>query len=97
MTTWAAEEFGGAELGDGRLNRRLIKLAATFADKPTASIPGACPDWSETQAVYRFFDQASTAKRALGWQDILDGDFRHFGDQFAELAFLLDVQPAVGE
>ena len=43
-----------------------------FADKPTASIPGACPDWSETQAVYRFFDQASTAKRALGWQDILD-------------------------
>ena len=72
MATWAAEEFAGAELGDGRLARRLIKLAATFADKPTASIPGACPDWSETQAVYRFFDQASTAKRALGWQDILD-------------------------
>ena len=72
MATWAAEEFAGAELGDGRLNRRLVKLAATFADKPTASIPGACPDWSETQAVYRFFDQASTAKRALGWQDILD-------------------------
>ena len=37
MTTWAADEFGGAELGDGRLNRRLIKRAATFADKPTAS------------------------------------------------------------
>ena len=72
MRTWAAEEFAGAELGDGRLNRRLIKLAATFADKPTASIPGACPDWAETQAVYRFFDQASATKRALGWQDILD-------------------------
>lgn len=72
MTAWAAEEFAGAELGDGRLNRRLIKLAATFADKPTASIPGACPDWAETQAVYRFFDQASSVKRALGWQDILD-------------------------
>ena len=72
MATWAAEEFAGAELGDGRLARRLIKLAATFADKPTASIPGACPDWAETQAAYRFFDQASSAKRALGWQDILD-------------------------
>jgi hypothetical protein len=71
MTTWAAEEFAGAELGDGRLTRRLIKLAARFADKPTASIPGACPDWAETQAVYRFFDQARTEKRALGWQDIL--------------------------
>ena len=72
MTTWAMEEFAGAKLGDGRLNERLIKLAARFADKPTASIPGACPDWAETQAVYRFFDQASDGKRSLGWQDILD-------------------------
>ena len=72
MTTWAMEEFYGAKLGDGRLNLRLIKLATRFADKPTASIPGACPDWAETQAVYRFFDQASDDKRSLGWQDILD-------------------------
>ena len=72
MTTWAMEEFAGAKLGDGRLKVRLIKLAARFADKPTASIPGACPDWAETQGVYRFFDQASDGKRSLGWQDILD-------------------------
>ena len=71
MTTWAMEELAGAKLGDGRLNDRLIKLAARFADKPTASIPGACPDCAETQAVYRFFDQASDGKRSLGWQDIL--------------------------
>ena len=72
MATWAMEEFAGAKLGDGRLNDRLIKLAARFADKPTASIPGACPDWAETQAAYRFFDQASAGKRSLGWQSILD-------------------------
>ena len=72
MATWAAEEFSGAEKGDGRLNRRLIKLAATFADKPTASIPGACPDWADTHAVCRSFDQAGSAKCALGWQDIHD-------------------------
>ena len=72
METWAMEELAGAKLGDGRLNDRLIKLAARFADKPTASIPGACPDWAETQAVYRFFDQASDSKRSLGWQAILD-------------------------
>lgn len=71
MTRWAMEEFAGAALGDGRLNRRLIKLATRFADKPTASIPGACADWAETQAVYRFFDQASDDKRGLGWQAIL--------------------------
>ena len=69
--TWAEEEFAGADLGDKRLNRRLVKLTERFADKPTASIPGACPDWSETQAVYRFFDQANNAKRPLGWETIL--------------------------
>ena len=71
MSTWAEEEFGGAALGDRRLNRRLIKLATRFADKPTASIPAACADWAETQAVYRFFDQSRDGKRGLGWQDIL--------------------------
>ena len=69
--TWAADEFAGADLGDARLNRRLIKLTERFADKPTASIPGACPDWSETQGVYRFFDQAHNEKRPLGWETIL--------------------------
>lgn len=65
------EEFGEAALGDERLNQRLVKLATRFADKPTASIPGACADWSETQAAYRFFEQSSDKKRKLGWQDIL--------------------------
>lgn len=65
------EEFAGAALGDERLNQRLVKLATRFADKPTASIPGACGDWSETQAAYRFFEQSSDQKRKLGWQDIL--------------------------
>ena len=72
MSTWVAEEFAGAVLGDTRLNQRLIRLVARFADKPTPSIPGACPDWAETQAVYRFFGQASDKKRPMGWQDILD-------------------------
>lgn len=65
------EEFSGAALGEERLNQRLVKLATRFADKPTASIPGACADWSETQAAYRFFEQSSDKKRKLGWQDIL--------------------------
>ena len=42
MQSWAEEEFGGASLGDKRLNRRLIEVARTLGDKPTASIPSAC-------------------------------------------------------
>jgi hypothetical protein len=71
MEAWAMEELAGAVLGDERLNQRLVKLATRFADKPTASIPGACADWSEIQAVYRFFEQSSEKRRKLGWQDIL--------------------------
>ena len=58
-------------MGDGRLNLRLIKLATRFAEQPTASIPGACGDWAETMAAHRFFDQASTEKRGLNWESIL--------------------------
>jgi transposase-like protein len=40
--SWAAEEFKGINLGDKRLNQRAILLAERLAEKPTASIPGAC-------------------------------------------------------
>jgi hypothetical protein len=66
MSTWAADEFAMADLGDGRLNRRLIKLADRLADKPTASIPGACGDWAETQGAYRFLSQ-----KKVTWEKIL--------------------------
>lgn len=69
--SWAVAEFGKAQLGDARLNRRLIRLADQLMDHPTASIAQACGGWSETQGAYRFFDQAREGKRGLGWQDVL--------------------------
>jgi len=71
MQSWAEEEFGEASLGDKRLNRRLIEVARTLGDKPTASIPSACGGWADTQATYRFFDQASEDKQNLGWEEVL--------------------------
>lgn len=45
---WAEGEFAGADLGDKRLNRRLMQLTECFADKPTASrcLCHRC-DWGE--------------------------------------------------
>lgn len=71
MGSWAENEFGGASLGDKRLNLRLIKLAERFAEHPTASIPGACGGAAETKAAYRFFDQANADQRELGWEAVL--------------------------
>lgn len=63
---WAMEEFRGVDLGDKRLDRRAVLLAERLAEKPLASIPGACNGWAETQGAYRFFGQEE-----LDWRDLL--------------------------
>ena len=63
---WAAEEFKGIDLGDKRLDKRAALLAEQLSAKPSASIPGACGGWAETQAAYRFL-----AQDGIGWDDIL--------------------------
>jgi hypothetical protein len=65
--SWAAEEFRGIDLGDKRLDARAVLLAERLADKPTASLPGACRGWGETQAAYRFL-----AQEKLDWLDLCE-------------------------
>lgn len=65
MSDWAAAEFGAAELGDQRLNRRLVRLAALLGAAPAASLPEACRGAAETKAAYRFFAQEDCDWRAL--------------------------------
>jgi hypothetical protein len=54
---WAQNEFGFAQLGDARRNKRLVKIAANLAAKPGGTLPQAFPDWAELKAAYRFFGQ----------------------------------------
>ena len=53
--SWAADEFDGVDLGDKRLEARLVKLCDTFSEAPESPINQACEDWAETKAAYRFF------------------------------------------
>ena len=64
---WAQTEFKTINLGDKRLDQRLMLLAERLADRPTASIPGACKGWAETQAAYRFL-----AQEEVSWEAILE-------------------------
>jgi len=64
--SWAEEELGSADLGDARVNRRLVRLAEDLSANPTASIPQACQGWAETKAAYRFF-----ARKELDWRAIM--------------------------
>ncbi len=53
---WAQEEFAFADLGDPRLNKRLVTITSRLADNPGGTLPQAFPDWAELKGAYRFFD-----------------------------------------
>jgi hypothetical protein len=52
---WTEKEFISADLGDVRLNKRLMTISQRFAQSPLSPINHACDDWAETKAAYRFF------------------------------------------
>jgi hypothetical protein len=62
---WARRVFGGAKLGDRRLERRLVELGAAFFAQPLANIAQACGSPARTKAAYRFFDHRETTMDAV--------------------------------
>lgn len=53
---WAQEEFAFADLGESRLNKRVVNIASHLAAHPGGTLPQAFADWAELKAAYRFFD-----------------------------------------
>jgi len=62
---WADEELGGAQIGDRRLNKRLLSIAEAFYARPQANIPQACQRRAETKATYRFLDHPETSMETI--------------------------------
>lgn len=62
---WVHREFGGAKLGDHRLEERLLALGAAFFARPQANIPQACGSTAAAKAAYRFFDNDQVTMDAL--------------------------------
>lgn len=82
--TWAAEEFATVELGDKRLNSRLVKLVEQLAAKPTQSIPAACGSWGDTAAAYRMLDN-----ERCDWREIIEAHGRCVVQRMSGLAVVL--------
>jgi hypothetical protein len=51
---WAATEMQTANLGDERLNKRLVSLLDALGNDPQSSIPVACGGWTETKAAKHY-------------------------------------------
>lgn len=55
---WAENEFGAAPLGDARLSKRLVNVAAAKAEVPDRAFSGVAKgDWAAVKAYYRMIDQ----------------------------------------
>ncbi len=55
----ARVEVEGAELGDARLEERLVQIATALASKPAESLPKAMEDEAALEATYRLNEAAS--------------------------------------
>jgi hypothetical protein len=55
---WAHNEFGGAQLGDERLSKRLVECARVQAEKPAEAFSGAAQgNWALVKGYYRMIDK----------------------------------------
>ncbi|MBN2449294.1 MAG: IS4 family transposase [Lentisphaeria bacterium] len=55
---WAAQEFGGAPLGDRRLADRLVQCARRCGEQPGRAFTGAGKgDWAEVKGYYRLIEK----------------------------------------
>jgi hypothetical protein len=51
-----SKEFSGTDLGDARLEKRVLKIADTLAAMPDESFPTLTSNDSELEALYRFLN-----------------------------------------
>jgi hypothetical protein len=65
MPSWIDDELKTLALGDDLLHQRQKITLDRFFAKPSASIPGACRGWAETQGASRFFAHPRVTAEAV--------------------------------
>ena len=57
IESFAQRDFGGADLGDRRLDARLVRMGTAAMARPDASLPKMMSTNAELEATYRFVNQ----------------------------------------
>lgn len=63
---WAHTHFGGAELGDARRSKRLIRLVKSMMKSTGASLPKQCSDQADLKGAYRLLSNDAIDPYAIG-------------------------------
>lgn len=85
--SWAFKEFKDINLGDQRLNQRLVKLADDFSKHPDFSINQASKDWHAAKAAYRFFQNGKVSEK-----EILTPHFKNTASRCKKQKYILIAQ-----
>jgi hypothetical protein len=80
-------EMAEADLGDKRLNERLVWVLSALGERPTASIPAACGGHAEMTAAYRLFDNPKVT-----WEKVLEPHRAATRQRMAQQPVVLLVQ-----
>ena len=64
------DEVRGAQLGDVRLNERLVRIVERFGESPNLSIPAATRSRAEMEAAYRFFSNENVSPEKILARDV---------------------------
>ena len=86
-----AGEFSGAKLGDGRLERRVLKVADALAATPDESFPMVTADDGELEALYRFLNNERVEPEQL-----LAPHYRQTARRASEAANVLVIHDTTG-
>lgn len=73
---WAMMEFGGADLGDLRRTRRLMRVAQCLCQQSHGTLPPSFDDWSQLKAAYRLLEEPD-----VHYEDILAPHMRRVQEE----------------
>ena len=62
---FVAREFAGAELGDERRRKRLVRVVLDLLEDPSRSIPKASGTWAGAKGAYRFFSNPNVTRESV--------------------------------
>lgn len=85
--SWAGEELRGLELGDVRLDQRLMEMVERLAEQCERSVPEAFGSWAEIKGAYRFW-----GNDRVDWRQILAAHCERVVRRAAEHPVVLAIQ-----
>ena len=85
--TWAEEELSGADLGDKRRNKRLVKIVEDLTAQPNESVPQASRNNAAMQGMYEFW-----ANRRIKAEEIIKAHTMATLERIQEYSRILIIQ-----